>query len=63
MDEDLARVQERLRQAAEYMNKTYGLLPEGITEVQDNAKPAARKVLTPDGELLIIANGKTYRLL
>ena len=63
LDEDLARVQDRLRRAAEYMNKTYGLLPEGITEVQDNAKPSARKVLTPDGELLIIANGKTYRLL
>lgn len=63
LDGDLARVQERLRRAAEYMNKTYGLLPEGINKVQDDIEPAARKVLTPDGELLIIANGKNYRLL
>ena len=60
LQEDLRRVQERLRQAATYMNKTYGLLPEGIATVGQDSTPAAHKVITTEGELRIIVGEEVY---
>lgn len=61
MQSDLTEVQRRLQQAAQWMNDTYGLaeeLPCVVLKTEDSP----RKILTTEGELRIIRNGKVYRI-
>ncbi|MGN1247851.1 MAG: CotH kinase family protein [Paludibacteraceae bacterium] len=60
MQSDLMEVQRRLRQAAQWMNSTYGLT-DNLPCVERNTTETPLKILTTKGELFIIRNGITYR--